>query len=97
MASKVDIHRTAFYKAETRIIQKKEELFKQGNVAKWEIAQEELNKADKNLLLKSKEYAFSKMLTKVKYKYELLNFNLGITTCFCIKAKLCLLFSTINK
>jgi hypothetical protein len=75
-------------------MQKKEELFRQGNVAKWEISPEELNKADKNLLLKNREYAFSKIMTKV---YSIFNIFIGNSSCIWTKTKLCLLFDAIDK
>jgi hypothetical protein len=59
------MHKNAYYKAETRLNLKKEELFKQGNLIRWEISPEEIKKCDKNELMKNKEYAFSKMLVKV--------------------------------
>ncbi len=62
------MNKNAYYKAETRLTQKKEDLFKQGNIARWEISPEELKKIDKNELLKNKDYAFSKMMYKVKYE-----------------------------
>ena len=68
----MEMNRHAYYKAETRLNMKKEDLFKQGNVIRWEISPEELKKCDKNDLIKNKEYAFSKMLPKVRlncFKY----------------------------
>lgn len=61
----MDMNRSAYYKAETKLSQKKEELFRHGNVSKWEILPEELKNIDKNEISKNKEYAFSKMLGKV--------------------------------
>ena len=65
LIGKMDMNKNAYYKAETRLIQKKEELFKQGNILRWEIPSEDLNKLDKNALLKNKEYAFCKIMPKV--------------------------------
>ncbi len=59
------MNRHAYYKAETRLTMKKEDLFRQGNIVRWEIPTEELKKVDKYDLLKNKDYAFSKMLVKV--------------------------------
>ena len=64
--SKMEMNKNAYYKAETRLTQKKEELFKQGNIARWEVPNEDLKKYDKSELLKNKDLAFSKMLQKVK-------------------------------
>lgn len=68
------MNKQAYYKADTRLTLKKEDLFRQGNLIRWEISPEELKKCDKNELLKNKEYAFSKMLVKVKYWHR--NFKL---------------------
>jgi hypothetical protein len=65
LIGKMDMNKNAYYKAETRLMQKKEELFKQGNILRWEIPSEDLNKLDKNALLKNKEYAFCKIMPKV--------------------------------
>jgi len=61
----MEMNKNAYYKAETRLHQKKEDLFKQGNVGRWEITPEELKKIDKTEIIKNKEYAFSKMMQKV--------------------------------
>lgn len=42
---------------------KKEDLFRTGNVAKWEITPEEIKTINKEML-KNKDYAFSKMMGK---------------------------------
>ena len=59
------MNKTAYLKAETRLNLKKEELFKQGNIARWEMNAEDVKNFDKNELLKSKQLAFSKMMPKV--------------------------------
>jgi len=65
----MEMNRHAYYKAETKLTMKKEELFRQGNILRWEIPAEELKNVDKNYLLKNKEYAFSKILVKVTNFY----------------------------
>jgi hypothetical protein len=59
------MNKNAYYKAETRLIQKKEDLFKQGNIQRWEMSPEDLKKYDKNDFMKNKDLAFSKMMFKV--------------------------------
>ncbi len=59
------MNKAAFIKAETRILNKKEDLFKHPNINKWDISNEDLKKADKSELLKNKEYAFKFMMGKV--------------------------------
>ena len=54
-----------YYKSLTKLNHKKEELFKTGNINKWEIDKEELKNLDKEDLLKNKKLAFSKMMHKV--------------------------------
>lgn len=46
------------------MLDKKEELFREGNLKEYEIANEIMNKLDKNLLLKDKDYSFKYMCTK---------------------------------
>ena len=94
VVAKMEMHKNAYYKAESRLMQKKEELFKQGNIARWELSPEDLKKYDKNELLKNKELAFNKMMQKVKI---FLNKNkniifLGNSTCVHLERKLWLLF-----
>ena len=59
------MNKAAFLKAETRLLSKKEDLFKQPNVSKWDISSEDMKKVDKSLLLKNKDYAFKFMMGKV--------------------------------
>ena len=61
---KVESNKEAYYKAESKLNLKKEEIFKQGNINKWDLAFEDLKKYDKNDFLKNKELSFSKMLPK---------------------------------
>lgn len=74
LIGKMDMNKNAYYKADARLMQKKEELFKQANLLRWEIPPEEMNKMDKNLLIKNRDYAYSKMMPKVHQKF-LYNFN----------------------
>ena len=71
------MNKSAYYKAEARLLLKKEELFKQGNISRWEINPEELKKIDKNELLKNREYAFSKMMYKESAHVHSLKQNYG--------------------
>ena len=73
----MEMNKVAFYKAESKLNMKKEELFKQGNIARWEINPEELRKIDKNDLLRNKEFAFSKMMHKETVHVHLLKQNYG--------------------
>jgi hypothetical protein len=83
----MDMHKSAFYKAETRLTLKKEDLFRQGNLIRWEIPSEEIKKCDKNELLKNKDYAFSKMLIKVK-NYFIHIIIIGNSTCTLTQTEL---------
>lgn len=58
------MNKAAFVKAETRLLNKKEDLFKHPNPNKWDITPEDLAKADKKELLKNKDYAFKFMMGK---------------------------------
>ena len=51
-----------FVKNESKLIQKKEELFKKGDVSKWGLKKEDLK--DKQYIINNKELAFTKMLYK---------------------------------
>jgi hypothetical protein len=77
LMTKADINKSAFYKAETRLNLKKEELFKHGIIARWDMLPEDLKKYDKNELLRNKELAFSKMMAKVTFSSP----KLGNFTC----------------
>lgn len=59
------MNKNAYLKAQSRLELKKEELFKQGNIARWEVSVEDQKKYDKNELLKNKHLAFSTMMPKV--------------------------------
>ena len=84
------MNKSAYYKAETKLGQKKEEYFKQGNIAKWEISPEDLKKYDKNELLRNKDLAFRLMMQKVKNSK--LNLLIGNSTCIHAQRKLRILF-----
>ena len=69
-----DTYRTLFYKAEERLHNKKEDLYKRQDILKWDL--EPLEIGNKVKLFQNKEYAFSKMLPKetqnvknIKYTY----------------------------
>ena len=53
-----------YYKNEKKLHEKKEELFKLGQIAKYEIPNDILKNLDKTLLTQNKEYAFAHMCTK---------------------------------
>ena len=59
----MESNKFAYIKAETKLLQKKDELFKIGNFSKWELSNEDQKL--KNVLLKDKDLAYSKMLPKV--------------------------------
>ena len=59
------MNKAAFIKADTRLVYKKEDLFKNPNLNKWDISTEDMKKADKSLLTKNKDYAFKFMMGKV--------------------------------
>ena len=62
---KVEINKDAYIKADSKLKLKKEELFKMGNINKWDLNFEDLKKYDKNDFLKNKDLSFNKMLPKV--------------------------------
>jgi hypothetical protein len=73
----MEINKSAYYKAESRLNLTKENLFRQGNIARWEITPEEIKNCDKNELLKNRDYAFSKMLQKESFHVNQLKINYG--------------------
>ena len=60
LASKVDANKNLFYKSFEKLINNKESLFKQQDLTLWGLSQQDMD--NKLMLLKNKEYAFSKML-----------------------------------
>lgn len=89
------MNKAAFLKADMKLQGKKEELFKQGNVQRWDISPEEIKKIDKSLLLNNREYAYSKMMTKVKIFSS--NIFSGKSICTWLEAELWILLkSTCN-
>ena len=60
LASKVDANKNLFYKSFEKLINNKESLFKQQDLTLWGLNQQDMD--NKLMLLKNKEYAFSKML-----------------------------------
>jgi len=60
----MESNKYAFIKAETKLLQKKDEFFKSGNFSKWELSNEDTKL--KNELIKDKDLAYSKMLPKVE-------------------------------
>lgn len=54
-----------FVTADNRLKNKKEDLFRGGNIIKWEMDHNEIEGIDKAELLVNKELAMSKMLVKV--------------------------------
>jgi len=62
---KYDINKAAYFKADSRLIAKKEDLFKNPNLNKWDISSEDVKHIDKGKITKDKEYAFRFMMHKV--------------------------------
>jgi hypothetical protein len=60
-----------YYKTEKWLFNKKEELFKLGNIQKWEMTQEDLKLYDRSVLINNKELAFKVMCNKVSIISEL--------------------------
>ena len=80
---RVETNKEAYYRSENKLNSKKEELFKQGNVNKWDMNFEDMKKYEKADFMKNKELSFSKMLPKVEFiKY------IGNCSCAHIKATL---------
>ena len=69
LSHKADTQKNIYYKGSEKLRMKKEDLFKIGNIAKWELNSRD-NTIDKNLLTKDKEYAFMKMLPKETQNVE---------------------------
>jgi hypothetical protein len=69
LSHKADTQKNMYYKGKEKLRLKKEDLFKIGNTAKWELNTRD-NTLDKNLLTKDKEYAFTKMLPKETQNVE---------------------------
>ena len=101
MIGKYDINKAAYFKAESRLVAKKEDLFKNPNLNKWDIAPEDLKQVDKTKLTKDKEYAFKFMMSKViislipfltlKISNFFFIYLLGNSSCVESKAILCVL------
>jgi len=58
----VDNHKSSYYKIERNLISKKEDLFKRGDVSKWELDPQE--KTNANTLLQDKSSALFKICSK---------------------------------
>ena len=69
LSHKADTQKNVYYKGKEKLRMKKEDLFKLGNTAKWELNSRD-NTIDKNLLTKDKEYAFKHMLPKETQNVE---------------------------
>ena len=68
------MNKAAFVKADTRLVSKKEDLFKNfPNLNKWDISTDDMKKADESLLMKNKDYAFKFMMGKVYIFYIILS------------------------
>ena len=63
LSHKADTQKNAYYKARDKLQSKKEDLFKLGNTLKWDLDPNDTS-LDRNLLVKDKDYAFTKMLPK---------------------------------
>jgi hypothetical protein len=61
----MEMNKNAYYKAESRLALKKEEYFKQCNIPKWEIPQDDFKKLEKHDVTKNKDLAFKYMLPRV--------------------------------
>jgi hypothetical protein len=86
LQSRVDSNKEAYYKSQAKLNLKKEELFKQGNINKWDMNFEDLKKYDKNDFIKNKDLSFSKMLPKVFFS------NIGNCSCSCTQTTLLILY-----
>ena len=62
LAAKVDANQSIYNKAFEKLITTKENLFKQQDLLQWGLSAQDMD--NKLMLLKNKEYAFSKMLPK---------------------------------
>ena len=58
--------KSLFHKTEKILHSKKEELFRLGNTAKWDMSAEDSKAYDKNTLLADKELSFKLMCNKVR-------------------------------
>ena len=75
VANQCDIFRTSFYKAEEKLLSKKEDLYRRQDLLKWELDQSEL--VNKLKLIQDKQYAFSKMLPKETHTVNYLKITYG--------------------
>lgn len=78
---KTEMSKNAYSKADSKLSYKKEEYFKSGLVQKWEIQPEDMNKLDKNELIRNKEMAYMYMLPKETQHVQLLKENYGYYSC----------------
>lgn len=73
LVNKAEINKNSYYKADERLVWKKEDLFKRQEITKWELEPSELG--NKLKLVQDKEYAFQKMLPKdTQHVFELKQF-----------------------
>ena len=73
LVNKAEMNKNSYYKADERLMWKKEDLFKRQEIAKWDLDQSELG--NKLKLIQDKEYAFQKMLPKdTQHVFELKQF-----------------------
>ena len=69
--------KSKFLSENTKLMSKKEKLFSQMDISKWEIIEDFNNPIDKNLLLKDKNYAMAKMCTRESQNVENLRKQFG--------------------
>ena len=62
LVNKADMNKIAYYKAQEKLIWRKEDLFSRQDITRWDLAPSELG--NKLKLIQDKEYAFSKMIPK---------------------------------
>lgn len=73
LISKVELNKSAYYSGEERLFQKKEGLYKRGDLTKWELEPNDIE--NKQELLINKDTAFSKMLPRdTRHVFELKQF-----------------------
>ena len=75
LSLRVEAQKSNFYKAQEKLMNRKDELFKKGDVLKWEL--DPNDQVDKNSITSNKDLAFAKMLPKDTETLKMLKYNYG--------------------
>lgn len=75
LSLKVEVQKNNFYKSQEKLMSRKDELFRKGDITKWEL--DPNDQVDKNAIVSNKDLAFEKMLPKDTEILKMLKYNYG--------------------